>query len=99
MEFHAAQDGKTAAEKAFRLLDTLHIAKADVVGWSDGAILGLDLALRHPDRVGRIFAFAANTVFSLWIILSTATSARRNFSAFSSSEMSVTRMRCPRYSK
>ena len=43
------------------LLDTLHIAKADMVGWSDGAILGLDLALRHPDRVGRIFAFAANT--------------------------------------
>jgi pimeloyl-ACP methyl ester carboxylesterase len=23
------------------LLDTLHIAKADVVGWSDGGILGL----------------------------------------------------------
>ena len=33
-----------------------------MVGWSDGAILGLDLAIRHPDRVGKIFAFAANTV-------------------------------------
>jgi pimeloyl-ACP methyl ester carboxylesterase len=49
------------ADDVVGLLDTLHIGKADVVGWSDGAILGLDLALRHPDRVGRIFAFAANT--------------------------------------
>ena len=43
------------------LLDTLKIQKADVVGWSDGAIIGLDMAMRHPDRVGRIFAFGANT--------------------------------------
>src|SRR5260370_16595203 len=46
------------------LLETLTIGKADVVGWSDGAILGLDLAIRHPDRVGKVFAFAANTVTS-----------------------------------
>jgi pimeloyl-ACP methyl ester carboxylesterase len=52
------------ADDVVGLLDTLHIQKADVVGWSDGAILGLDLAQRHPDRVGRIFAFAANTVTS-----------------------------------
>jgi pimeloyl-ACP methyl ester carboxylesterase len=52
------------ADDVVALLDTLHIAKADVVGWSDGAILGLDLAIRHPDRVGRIFSFAANTVTS-----------------------------------
>jgi pimeloyl-ACP methyl ester carboxylesterase len=32
-----------------------------VVGWSDGAIIGLDLAIRHPDRVGKVVAFAANT--------------------------------------
>ena len=36
----------------------------DIVGWSDGAILGLDLAIRHPDRVGTVFAFAANTLTS-----------------------------------
>jgi pimeloyl-ACP methyl ester carboxylesterase len=35
--------------------------RADVVGWSDGAIFGLGLAIRQPDRVGRIFAVAANT--------------------------------------
>jgi pimeloyl-ACP methyl ester carboxylesterase len=52
------------ADDVVGLLDTLHTAKADVVGWSDGAILGLDLALRHTDRVGRVFAFAANTVTS-----------------------------------
>jgi len=40
------------------------VPKADIVGWSDGAILGLDLAMRYPGRVGKIFAFAANTVTS-----------------------------------
>ena len=43
------------------LLDTLKIQKADIVGWSDGAIIGLDMAMRYPDRTGRIFAFGANT--------------------------------------
>jgi pimeloyl-ACP methyl ester carboxylesterase len=43
------------------LLDTLKIQKADIVGWSDGAIIGLDMAMRHPDRVSRVFAFGANT--------------------------------------
>ncbi|HEX4174246.1 MAG TPA: alpha/beta hydrolase [Acetobacteraceae bacterium] len=52
------------ADDVVALLDTLHIAKADVVGWSDGGIIGLDLAIRHPERVGRVFAFAANTVTS-----------------------------------
>jgi pimeloyl-ACP methyl ester carboxylesterase len=52
------------ADDVIALLDTLHVAKADVVGWSDGAILGLDLAIRHPDRIGKVFAFAANTVTS-----------------------------------
>jgi pimeloyl-ACP methyl ester carboxylesterase len=50
------------ADDVVALLDFLNVPKADVVGWSDGGILGLDLAIRHKDRVGRIFAFAANTV-------------------------------------
>jgi len=50
------------ADDVVALLDHLRIAQADIVGWSDGAILGLDLAIRHPTRVGRVFAFAANTV-------------------------------------
>ncbi|NVZ60996.1 alpha/beta hydrolase [Pseudomonas gingeri] len=49
------------ADDVVAVLDTLKIPKADIVGWSDGAILGLDLAMRHPTRVGKIFAFAANS--------------------------------------
>ena len=52
------------ADDVIALLDTLAIGRADVVGWSDGGILGIDLAIRHPDRIGRIVAFAANTVTS-----------------------------------
>jgi pimeloyl-ACP methyl ester carboxylesterase len=43
------------------LLDHLGIPKVAVVGWSDGAIVGLSLAMNHPDRVTRLFAFAANS--------------------------------------
>ncbi|WP_076858583.1 alpha/beta fold hydrolase [Bradyrhizobium mercantei] len=43
------------------LLDHLKIPRAAIVGWSDGAIIGLDMAMRHPDRVSRVFAFGANT--------------------------------------
>jgi pimeloyl-ACP methyl ester carboxylesterase len=50
------------ADDVVALMDFLKVPKADVVGWSDGGILGLDLAIRHQDRVGRIFAFAANTM-------------------------------------
>jgi pimeloyl-ACP methyl ester carboxylesterase len=49
------------ADDVVGLLDFLKIEKAAVVGWSDGAILGLDLAIRHPGRVSKVFAFAANT--------------------------------------
>jgi pimeloyl-ACP methyl ester carboxylesterase len=49
------------ADDVVGLLDFLKIRKAAVVGWSDGGILGLDLAIRHPDRVSKVFAFAANT--------------------------------------
>ena len=49
------------ADDVVGLMDALHIAQADFVGWSDGAILSLDLAMRHPTRVRRVFSFAANT--------------------------------------
>lgn len=52
------------ADDVVALLDKLKIRQADIVGWSDGAILGIDLAIRHPDRVNKVFAFAANTVTS-----------------------------------
>ncbi|WP_456620258.1 MULTISPECIES: alpha/beta fold hydrolase [unclassified Bradyrhizobium] len=43
------------------LLDHLKIKKAAIVGWSDGAIIGLDIAMKHPERVSKLFAFAANS--------------------------------------
>ena len=43
------------------LMDHLKIKQAAIVGWSDGAIIGIDFALRYPDRVSKIFAFAPNT--------------------------------------
>lgn len=42
------------AEDARRLLDHLGIDRAHVVGYSMGARIGAFLALRHPERVGRI---------------------------------------------
>ena len=49
------------ADDVVALLDTLNIDKAAIVGWSDGAIIGLDLAMRYPRRVTRVFAFGVNT--------------------------------------
>lgn len=48
------------AEDMVALMDLLHIGRADVVGWSDGGIVGLDLAIRHPDRVRKLVVFGAN---------------------------------------
>jgi pimeloyl-ACP methyl ester carboxylesterase len=42
------------------LLDHLHTAPVDVLGWSDGGIEALLLGIRHPAQVKRIVAMAAN---------------------------------------
>jgi pimeloyl-ACP methyl ester carboxylesterase len=42
------------------LMDKLGIGKASIVGWSDGGIIGLDMAIRHPERLDKLFAFGAN---------------------------------------
>lgn len=49
------------ASDVIGLMDFLKITKAAVVGWSDGAILGLEIAIRHPARLTKLFAFAANS--------------------------------------
>src|SRR5208283_5312444 len=49
------------ATDVLALMDALHIPKAAMVGWSDGAIIGLDIAIHHPERLTRLFAFAANS--------------------------------------
>ncbi|KAL8828434.1 MAG: hypothetical protein Q9191_002592 [Dirinaria sp. TL-2023a] len=45
---------------AIALLDHLNIQKVAVVGWSDGAITGLDLAMNYSSRIERVFAHGAN---------------------------------------
>lgn len=42
------------------LLDSLGIGSAHVVGWSDGGVVGLELAVRHPQRVRSLVVLGAN---------------------------------------
>ncbi len=42
------------------LLDSMHLDSAYVIGWSDGGINGLLLAIRHPDKVKRLAITGAN---------------------------------------
>ena len=42
------------------LLDTLHVDSCYVLGWSDGGINGLLLAMRHPEKVKKLAVTGAN---------------------------------------
>ena len=42
------------------LLDNLHLKSCYVIGWSDGGINGLLLAIRHPDKVKKLAITGAN---------------------------------------
>lgn len=48
------------ASDAIALLDDLGIAKTHVVGWSVGAILSLNMAMKYPTRLRSLFSFAAS---------------------------------------
>lgn len=48
------------ADDVVALLEALGIPKVSLVGWSDGGVTGLDLAIHHPERLERLFAFGAN---------------------------------------
>jgi pimeloyl-ACP methyl ester carboxylesterase len=48
------------ASDVVAVMNTLKVRRAAVVGWSDGAIIGLVMALKDPGRLTRVFAFAAN---------------------------------------
>ncbi len=49
------------ADDYVALLDRLGLGKVALVGWSDGGIIGLEIAIHHPERLTRLFAQAANT--------------------------------------
>src|ERR1700750_223092 len=42
------------------LLDKMHIDSAYVIGWSDGGINALLMAMRHPDKVIKLASTGAN---------------------------------------
>jgi len=48
------------ADDYIGLLDYLMIDKVALVGWSDGAIIGLDMAMRHRERLSKLWAYGAN---------------------------------------
>jgi pimeloyl-ACP methyl ester carboxylesterase len=42
------------------LIDKLNLGKVNVVGWSDGGNIGLELAFAHPEKVLKVITFGAN---------------------------------------
>ncbi|HEY6866674.1 MAG TPA: alpha/beta hydrolase, partial [Candidatus Eisenbacteria bacterium] len=48
------------AEDVVALMDRLGVRDADLMGWSDGGIVGLDLAIHHPGRLRHLVTFGAN---------------------------------------
>jgi pimeloyl-ACP methyl ester carboxylesterase len=48
------------ASDVLTVMDALHLEKAGLVGWSDGACTALILAAKAPSRVARVFFFACN---------------------------------------
>jgi pimeloyl-ACP methyl ester carboxylesterase len=48
------------ASDVLAVIDALHLEKAAVVGWSDGACIALILAMKAPERVAGVFFFGCN---------------------------------------
>ena len=48
------------ASDVLALMDYLKIESAYLVGWSDGGIIGLDIAIHHPERLKKLVAYGAN---------------------------------------
>jgi pimeloyl-ACP methyl ester carboxylesterase len=48
------------ASDVLGLMDHLKIDKASIVGWSDGGIIGLEIAIHHPERLNKVVAYGAN---------------------------------------
>ena len=50
------------AENTAQLLSQLRVTNIDILGWSDGGIVGLLIAARHPERVRRLVVTGASTL-------------------------------------
>ena len=51
------------ADDMIALLDFLEVERIDIFGWSDGGVVALDMAMRFPERVGKIAIFGSNYHF------------------------------------
>jgi pimeloyl-ACP methyl ester carboxylesterase len=51
---------RVMANDVLEVLDHLEIERASFVGWSDGGVIALDLAIQKPARVNKLFVFGAN---------------------------------------
>jgi pimeloyl-ACP methyl ester carboxylesterase len=51
---------KLFTEDVIALLNYLKIKRTSIVGWSDGGIIGLMIAILHPSRINKLFTFGAN---------------------------------------
>jgi pimeloyl-ACP methyl ester carboxylesterase len=47
-------------DNIIELMDHLEIERAHVVGWSDGGVNGLNMALRYPDRLNKLVVYGTN---------------------------------------
>jgi pimeloyl-ACP methyl ester carboxylesterase len=56
----AALTYEQMAEDTNALLEHLRLGQVKVLGWSDGGIIGLLLAIRHPEKVGMLAVMGAN---------------------------------------
>ncbi len=55
------------ARDALALLDHLSLGSVAVLGWSDGAMTGLNLAMNYSSRIERVFAHGAQANFNMSI--------------------------------
>lgn len=49
------------------LIDKLNLGSVNVVGWSDGGNVGLELALAQPQKVKKLVTFGANYTHENWM--------------------------------
>jgi len=48
------------ADDVLGVMDDLGLERAHIVGWSDGGNIGIEIAMRHPERLRKLVAFGAN---------------------------------------
>lgn len=59
-------DYEQMVEDTAALLRQIKIANADVFGWSDGGIVALGLAVRHPDLVRKVATIGSGYNIDAW---------------------------------